>query len=469
MNRAMRCLINGTFFLFGVGLISPLALAQTNDDTKSPAFEALKAKYEKEDWDGVIQGAGEALKRQPESVPFLGMLGAAYVKKDDYAAAEKVFEQIRTLQPDSLQNDINLCVTRAELKRADALIFCEKTAEKVGQNTTFLYQVGRMEENAGDDEKALSFYRRIWDIDKTHMAALTAMTSLEERREHYEQALALTEAAIANGLTKQILYLNATILAYKAGQYEKTIKLADTALEKTGDLSMRIWKADALNALGRYDEAQAQWDFLAQNPPGELYDVRLAIGRGKTLLGMDKKEALAELEKVKDAQGLERYPAYHLLLGYAYLINEQYDLSEKAFADGAVQKDEAIRDGSLMMRVVMVDLYRATAKARQASGTAVTTDLIRKMDKELRKQVIVSAASLMIMKSSCFTTEVLRQLGCPPSLIQSVEAVSRYIENPKGGGCGCEIARQAPSGATVLWGMLLGLLGLLVLRRRSVA
>lgn len=469
MKRGMRCFLFSTFFLFGAGLFSPFALAQTHDDTKTPAFEALKAKYEQEDWNGVIEGASRELKRKPESVPFLGLLGAAYVQKDDYASAEKIFDQIRTLQPDSLQNDINLCVARAELQRADALIFCEKTAEKTDQNAAFLYQVGRMEENAGDFEKALAFYRRVLEIDKNHVAALTAITSLEERRGHYEQALALTESAIENGMTKQILYLNAAILAYKAGQYEKTIALADRALEKTGDNAMRIWKADALNALGRYEEAQAQWDFLAQNSPGDLYAVRMAIGHGKTLLSMDKKEALAELEKVKAAQGLERYPEYHLLLSYAYLLNEQYDLGKAACERSIMQEDAAIRNASLMMQMFMVDLYRATADARNA-GAAVTPDMIRNLkDKELKKQIAAMVPSLLMMGSQTFSPDALRKLGCPPSVIQSAQAVMQYAKEPEVGGCGCEIARQAPRGNTVFWGMLLGVLGLLVLRRRSVS
>ena len=126
-----------------------------------------------------------------------------------------------------------------------------------------------------------------------------------------------------------------TRAAQQALDPERELRLARQALDDTPTLGNKMRLANAAQALGRWQEAEAQWAQSAQGHGAE--DSAVLMGHGRTLLELGRfEEALGRLRQLKALGSEGETPQATLAFARAYEglgRNEEADAAYRACVD----------------------------------------------------------------------------------------------------------------------------------------
>ncbi|MBQ9394184.1 MAG: tetratricopeptide repeat protein [Proteobacteria bacterium] len=357
-------------------LASTSAFAQ--DGAPNPEKLALVEAYNASQWDVSIEKARAILASTPDDPVILNILAVSLAHTGNNDEAVKTFLKVKELTPEEPQVYANLCQLQSSLGSEDALDSCVEAANRIHNNADIFYKAGIQLDKKQKTSEARAMYEKAWNLDQKDLRYLTAITSIDSANDDDKSALELTEAAIRNGHSVAILYLNAALSAYRIGNYPKCLELAEEGYQKFHDPLMLISKAEALNGLHRFDEAIEIWAQLEKDTDeGGIGRDRIEYGYATALLAIscNTKELLTcssqtpasccgrdelALKFLKSAQksekhALRREKMLKTQYGMALVLNGQFEEAEAVLTKASTQDLNA--DNATALAALAVTLY----------------------------------------------------------------------------------------------------------------
>lgn len=452
-------------------------MAQTAPEAPNPeqngitySKEALTEAYQAERWGLSVIIANELLKSDPENADILSILGVSCAHNNDYNCAKNAFEKVRDLKPDDPQVYANLCATYTEIKFEDHIETCIEATKRLPENHQLLHLTGKKLENLKRLQEAHDMYEAAWKLDPQNIIYLTAATNIDFQNQNFQQALELTEKGLELRDDVSILYLNAISAAMHLGDYEKALKLAETGYEKYKDPVMMLGKAEALDNLGKFVDADPVWQQIRSQIDDKSPSAhRLQLGLAKHLMALSctgetfktcqsdtpdaccarEKEITTLLDAIPTHQRPQNYKVY---LGIAQTL------------DGQLEKAEAT-----LTKAVNSDMGRDNASALAALAAALY-QYEDERDKTAAKRYFTQA--LNASPDFADLDQLTKTRAWPPRLVETLKHIQDDIaagEKKKTTGCGCNVAQDAPAP----WGMMipvcLALFALALKRRKNNA
>jgi len=240
-----------------------LAEARYAEDPASQAALLTEAgrihQEEKNDPAGAARQYDEALRRVPDHLQAARPLSEIYQARGAWADAARVLEVVVA----RLAND------------GDGRELCRQS-----------YRLGYVSEKLGDGERALSAYRRAYELDSTYLPALEGLGTLLVSRQAWEEALRIFQSILIHhrdGLTDLEVvetYWQIGEIQEKQGQPDRAAKSFEKALEMDQNHEpSRRSLTRVLEAEGNFEAAVEQRQRLALLLEGRArFDQYLAIG-----------------------------------------------------------------------------------------------------------------------------------------------------------------------------------------------
>ena len=470
MTKFFRVLVTAAILC----LASTSAFAQ--NDAQNTEKLALVDAYNAKQWDLSIEKARALLASTPDDPVILNILAVSLVHTGNNDEALKTFVKVRELTPDEPQIYANLCALQSSLGSADALDSCVEAANRIHDNADIFYMAAVQLEKKQKMAEARAMYEKAWNIDKKDLRYLTAITSIDSANDDDKSALELTEAAIRDGHENAILYLNATLSAYRIGDYQKCLQLAEEGYQKFHDSLMLISKAEALNGLHRFDEAIEIWTQLEKSTESNgLGRDRIEYGYATALLATscNTKDVLTcssntpanccgreelSLKFLKSAQkwekhGLRREKTLKTQYGMALVINGQFEEAEAVLTKASTQDLNA--DNASALAALAVTLYMFNDPRDREAGLRYYRQAIDASPDfaDLEK----------VQKTRVWPPMMLDTLAT----IQADASAQELAQKTKKSACSCQTASTPAFPLTAFLFALLLFAGLTLSRRKS--
>ncbi len=434
------------------------AIAQTpntaNTEQTEIAFtkEALIEAYQAEQWGRSAMIAKELLKSEPDNSNYLSMLGVSCAKNNENECAKEAFEKARDLNPDDAQIYANLCAVYTQIKFEDHIDTCIEATKRVKDNANLFYLTGQKLEKLKRTREAREMYEAAWKLEPKNNMYLTAITSIDFGNRNYKSALEITEKGITEGEDVAILYLNAIIASLRLGDFEKALKYADIGYNKYHDPIMLLGKAEALDGLAKFNEADEVWKNIKENTPEDsLSNDRYLLGFAKHQFALScssekyrtcdsqtpdpccarENETLTLLEKITPKNQNNEYQVY---LGIAQILAKQLEKAE-----------------ATLTKAVNANIDRDNASALAALAAA-----LYQFDDERDKTAAKRYYTQAVNASPDFANfdQLTKTRAWPPRLIETLKQIQNDIDagdRKKASGCSCEMAQNP----TTPFGMML--------------
>ena len=453
--------------------LSSPAMAQTPEDpqnaeqtdmvfTKDALIEAFSA----EQWGRSTMIARELLKTEPENTDYLSMLGVSCAKNNDNTCAKEALEKARDLNPDDAQVYANLCAVYTQIQFDDHVETCIEATKRITDNAQLFYITGQKLEKLKKLSEARDMYEAAWKLEPNNNIYLTAITTIDFSFRNYKSALEITEKGISSGNDISILYLNAIIAALRLGDFEKAQKYAETGYEKYKDPVMLMGKAEALDGMAKYNEADPIWKELQEKiTENSMSRDRFLLGLAKHQLALSctsetfktcatqnqdpccarESEILAHLEEITPPKRDNNYQVY---LGIAQILANQLEKAE-----------------ATLTKAVNANMDRDNASALAALAVA-----LYQFDDERDKTAAKRYYTQAIDASPDFANfdQLTKTRFWPPRLIETLKQIQTDIasgDKKKSSGCSCEIT-QNPSIPWATLALLILVFATLAIKRR---
>lgn len=455
--------------------LSSTAIAQTPETQPNPeqteiAFtkDALVEAFQAEQWGRTIMIARELLKSEPDNSDYLSILGVSCANNNENQCAKEALEKARDLNPDDPQIYANLCAVYTQINFEDHVETCIEATKRQPDNAKLFYLTGQKLEKLKRVREAREMYEAAWKLDENNNIYLTAITTIDFSEKNYKSALEITEKGIALGNDVAVLYYNVIIAALRLGDFEKAKKYAEAGYAKYKDPIMLMGKAEALDGLARFDEADPVWKEVQENlPENSLSNDRFQLGIAKHMLVMScnsesfktcntptpdsccarESEILTHLEKISPQKQDNNYQVY---LGIAQTLANQLEKAE-----------------ATLTKAVNANMDRDNASALAALAAALY-QFEDERDKTAAKRYYTQALNA----SADFADfdQLPKTRSWPPRLIETLKQIQTDIasgDKKKTSGCSCELA-QNPTIPLSTFALLLLVLAALVVKRRRI-
>jgi serine/threonine protein kinase/tetratricopeptide (TPR) repeat protein len=258
-----------------------------------------------------------------------------------------------------------------------------------------LYLVGRYHSGrrtATDLRQAISYFERAIKQDQKYALAYAGLAdsygllALYEAQLPQESFLKSKEAALKALELDNTLAEAHTSLAYVKLYYDLDLSGADEEFKKAIDLNPNYatahhWRALALTASGKFDEALAEIRRAQEIDPSSLI-INTALGNIYLFAGKNE-EAIEQCRKTIEMN--PKFTPAHTILRQAYAKKGMFD---EALAE--YQKEQALAGDSPAMKAKLGQVYAATG--RRAEALKIAADLIA-----LRKQQFIQAYEIAQM------------------------------------------------------------------------
>jgi eukaryotic-like serine/threonine-protein kinase len=252
-----------------------------------------------------------------------------------------------------------------------------------------LYLVGRYHSGRRTAEglrQAIDYFERAIEKDQSYALAYAGLAdsygllALYEAQPPQESFLKSKEAALKALELDNTLAEAHTSLAYVKLYYDRDLAGADDEFKKAIDLNPNYatahhWRALALSASGKHDEALAEINRAQELDPSSLI-INTALGDIYFLAG-HYDQAIEQCRKTIEMN--EKFAPAHTILRQAY---EKKGMSDEALAE--YQKEQAISGDSPGMKAKLGHVYAATGK--RAEALRVLNELLA-----LRKRQFIQA------------------------------------------------------------------------------
>ena len=232
---------------------------------------------------GEIDGAGDFIERSLAIDPFAAHSHAIQadilLRTGDADGAARVLAGMRFL-PDTpfkvYLKAIQLSIRMKRIEEADAM--AGRAVEAFPERDDLLYLSGKIAELGGDDERAVSLYRRALAARSDHAEALSSLGCIFDRQARFTEALSVFREALRHKPSDTQIEVNLGIVFDKLGHADEAERCFARAME-SGERS-----GFAYNALGchharlsRFDEAFACFAKAVEIEENPLYYQNLGL------------------------------------------------------------------------------------------------------------------------------------------------------------------------------------------------
>jgi len=341
---------------------------QVDPDSVALRHHAASLAFKQGRYEDGIRFAEEVLRRDPDHLPTLFLLGRWYAGTTDHVdRAVELFEHMTALEPDKAEPYLNLGLLYGRLERyADAervirraieiepnapaaYLYLGKVAagqhkweqavvqfEKAIELAPFFEHayiaLGDLYAQRGDRAKAVGVYKRLLaKVDPHDAEAVGRLVQLYLKERTFDQAIELLDELL-RGDPKNV---EARLL--KGRIYGEMGKPAEAIAELEQVIAARPTDTAALYYLGRlYDEQKQPEKAIVQfekivSLDVDLLEAYLQLGllyaRAKRF---DEASAVVEKARSKDAER----PEVYLVAGFVYSQSERYDRAAEIFKEG---------------------------------------------------------------------------------------------------------------------------------------
>jgi tetratricopeptide (TPR) repeat protein len=281
------------------GILQKLLAEQPNNAQLNATLGDLYQEEEKNDL--AIEAYKKALELAPQNLKYFSPLAYLYLSRNDLVAVEQTYKPLL----DKLDDD-----TKANLW----LI------------------LGRLYEEFGKMEKARDAFAEYVKEKPQNLAAYGALSGVENRLKHYDEALALLDrakAALGKAADTPEFYIVRGLTLYDQRKYNDAIREFDAAVRLEPD-NYDAQRATllALKKLGKYDDVTSRMQQMRLAFPDKKEDLDEILV--DTLLA-EKKFSQAEdlvrplIEAQPDSEDL------HYLLANVYYEAKEYDKAEQEY------------------------------------------------------------------------------------------------------------------------------------------
>lgn len=293
--------------------------------------------------DEALKETDNYLHVHPDSSEAFELLGHSYVLKNDLDQAEKSFLQALKLNPDAFSAKLGLAgvyMQRKDGQRAKEL--AEEVISKDKGNIKAYYLLARIEESAGDLEKALGIYRKITEMSPRESIALYKSGLLYIQKGQWDRAAEIADLLLkrfpqkpeGNTLTGS-MYFHKKNFGDAIIAFQNSIKTKPT-VEAYYFLGLSQYNK------GELEQARSQFNkILAYDP--SMVQARLMLG----VIFLTQKrpdDAITEISKVLQNDGNNAL-AYNML-GSAYMAKGMYEEAMKELSS-AILVDPTLIDAHL--------------------------------------------------------------------------------------------------------------------------
>ncbi len=211
----------------------------------------------RQDWAGAERAFNEALKSQPDHVPSVLALGELAFRQGRLDQASRHIDQALAAEPDNahaLASKGRVLVLQGQ--RAEAEQVLRRAADRDPKAVRPRIDLADLLASRGDHRQAIGLYRQVLTLDGNHAGARFAYgVSLRELGER-DAAVRELQAALALAPDAERGHIELARTEFQRRRFTEALAAADAALAlPQPSVEARLVKADALEALGRQDEA----------------------------------------------------------------------------------------------------------------------------------------------------------------------------------------------------------------------
>ena len=189
-------------------------------------------------------------------------LGKCYFMLGLYRDAEKQFASSIKTQPMVLTHlELAMVALRLDQPKKALEVYLQ-ACEKFPQDTAVMVGIARVHEALGDLPKATAQYKRVLQVDPSHVEALSCLAANHFYTDQPELALRFYRRLLQMGLNTPELWCNLGLCCFFASQYDMALSCLEKALGMAGDAAMAdVWYNIAQVAIGIGDLGLAYQGF----------------------------------------------------------------------------------------------------------------------------------------------------------------------------------------------------------------
>ena len=326
-------------------LVSLLAvvpgLGHGGQDEAAKYYEDGLTRFEQNDVDGAIIQLKNALKEDPRLMAAQVLLGRAYLRTVDPAAAEIALE--KALQLGVSRSEVVVPLAQALYEQGKYRDLLDRlqpdTTATQAQRVELLVLRGHAFKMLGERQDAAESYRRARAADPRHVPAILSEADLLAEDGKRPEAEEQIGRALAIAPNDPVVWTRKGSVAHAYGDVETALAAYDKALAiDPAVLEARVGRAGLLVDLGRLQAAETDLDYLVKEAPGEPRAHYLkAVVLNKRGDGEAARKELLEATAILDALPPEvlkaRIPQGLLLGGLCHYGLGQQEKAEKYLAD----------------------------------------------------------------------------------------------------------------------------------------
>nr|WP_247744053.1 tetratricopeptide repeat-containing sulfotransferase family protein [Shimia sp. R9_3] len=241
-----------------------LNLAPAHHESRNNLCTVL---IERDQLSEALAEAEQVLAHDPKNAEALRNMGRIHLLRLELDEAERHFRKALTLDPSLTTAHLGLSQVFLEKNHPQlALTVAQKALDLDEQNPACLHQIGHAHSTLSDAETARCYYQKALEIDPGFSSSLMGlghlhmeMGDMEQARDAFQKVAAIdpddTSALVAlSRVSKPKEATNPVFLAL-----ERALPKADQ-MSTSKQIAYRFGLADCYDALGRYDEAWAQYE-----------------------------------------------------------------------------------------------------------------------------------------------------------------------------------------------------------------
>jgi tetratricopeptide (TPR) repeat protein len=200
---------------------------EKNPDSTTVLAELIETELAAGDVDGAIRRLKDILETDPENRIAHGLLGTAYMAKEDYAAAEAEFSRQVTAVPDSAGVYLYLAESRTRQGNAEGAIQAYRQGlEALPDNVGLLSALAGSYAAQGDLEQAAAMYQKGLEVAPDNQRLNLGLAGVRERQGRFDDSIAVYEKVLEANPDNIIATNNLAVILAEQKQDEQSLKKA---------------------------------------------------------------------------------------------------------------------------------------------------------------------------------------------------------------------------------------------------
>lgn len=242
--------------------------ASSADSPPTAALQTLIACYQRGDWTGVIAGGGQLLKRYPQAVMVLNLVGAAEAAMNQFDAAATHLREAVRLAPDSPETQSNLGNLLLRMGQPAEALPCFLAAIALRPQMPELhFNAGIAFAATGQAEDAVRAYRQAITLRPGFAPALARLAALLQAQGELDAAIDLYRQALAAAPDAQTWFNLATAQRNAGLMHDSIASYRQAIALQPGYAAAHSNLGEALRDAGEIDAAIASYrQALALDP-----------------------------------------------------------------------------------------------------------------------------------------------------------------------------------------------------------